>query len=671
MKYALVLIALLFAGCSKDSLKNTITAKLNVDGMRSFAGSGTVYYVDSTGSDSNDGLSTTTPWKTLTKVNSITFNPGDEILFKAGDSWSGRLQPLGSGTSGVPIVIDMYGTGNKPVIHGAGTNGSSGLLLTNVSYWEVNDLEITNTQNTGGTNEMRGIMVSNTGTAAVNHVYIQNCYVHDVNSVAVGGTNYTKGSGGIIYSGYFNDVLVKNCHINNCATEGIRNTASTTLSTNILFEYNLVENVYGDGIVMSNVASGCVMSYNTVHNTCTSSAANFAGIWTYNSTGTVVSHNEVYGLTGGDIDGEAFDADLTTNGDIFEYNYSHDNSRGFMLFMPSATNIVVRENVSVNDCTGGAKLFNYTSTNTTNKIYNNTFYLGANITEIFEGGYNSLFNNNIMYATGTVSKFGAVAISSSSVFKNNCFYPSTVTSTNGPAGTVANNISADPSFVSAGSHGTGLTSATTYELNSGSPCYNAGIYINYDGGVDYNHNLMPTSNPDLGAFQHMLATTKLISSADTYVRDGTYASTNYGTETSLTIKSDATSYNRKGYTKFDFSSIGTNVVQSASLSIDVSYVDTDPSRTISVYTTATEGWSETALTWNTAPMDTTYVGQMVVTGAGTYTLDVSSAINSQLAKPDHIVSFLFLNKGTASSKSDMMFNSHRASTGQPQLTILN
>ncbi len=76
------------------------------------------------GNDSNNGTSTSTPWQTLTKVNATTFAPGDSILFKAGASWTGSLNPKGSGNSGNPIVINSYGAGAKPVIDGNGVNGT-------------------------------------------------------------------------------------------------------------------------------------------------------------------------------------------------------------------------------------------------------------------------------------------------------------------------------------------------------------------------------------------------------------------------------------------------------------------------------------------------------------------------------------------------------------------
>ena len=49
---------------------------------------GRTYYVDATGgSDNNDG--TGAPWQTVAKVNATTFQPGDSILFKRGETWTG------------------------------------------------------------------------------------------------------------------------------------------------------------------------------------------------------------------------------------------------------------------------------------------------------------------------------------------------------------------------------------------------------------------------------------------------------------------------------------------------------------------------------------------------------------------------------------------------------
>ncbi|MFC5467324.1 carbohydrate-binding protein [Cohnella suwonensis] len=81
----------------------------------------TTYYVDSVaGDDSNDGTSTSTPWKTLSKVNATAFGPGDNILFKYNSTWTGQLKVTSSGASGNPIVIGSYGgTSSKPIIAGS------------------------------------------------------------------------------------------------------------------------------------------------------------------------------------------------------------------------------------------------------------------------------------------------------------------------------------------------------------------------------------------------------------------------------------------------------------------------------------------------------------------------------------------------------------------------
>src|SRR5450759_1199949 len=65
-----------------------------------------VYYVDSgSGNDINNGLTPGNAFQSLDKVNSITFRPGDSILFKANCSWTGKLEPKGSGDASRQIVI--------------------------------------------------------------------------------------------------------------------------------------------------------------------------------------------------------------------------------------------------------------------------------------------------------------------------------------------------------------------------------------------------------------------------------------------------------------------------------------------------------------------------------------------------------------------------------------
>ncbi len=80
------------------------------------------YYVDRVGgNDGNSGTSPAEAWQSLGPVNSTIFSPGDHIYFKAGTKYIGRLKPQGLGVDGSPIVIDMYGDGNKPCIDANGS----------------------------------------------------------------------------------------------------------------------------------------------------------------------------------------------------------------------------------------------------------------------------------------------------------------------------------------------------------------------------------------------------------------------------------------------------------------------------------------------------------------------------------------------------------------------
>lgn len=81
----------------------------------SHSAAATVYYIDATsGSDSNDGLTTGTAWKTLGKVHDTSvspgFSPGDQILLKRGETWVEELELHSSGTSSAQILLSDYGT---------------------------------------------------------------------------------------------------------------------------------------------------------------------------------------------------------------------------------------------------------------------------------------------------------------------------------------------------------------------------------------------------------------------------------------------------------------------------------------------------------------------------------------------------------------------------------
>ena len=73
------------------------------------------YFVDAkNGDDDNSGKQLDSPWKTVEKINSIILEPGDNVYFKRGTSYSHGLQINGDGTKDNPITVSAYGEGDAP-----------------------------------------------------------------------------------------------------------------------------------------------------------------------------------------------------------------------------------------------------------------------------------------------------------------------------------------------------------------------------------------------------------------------------------------------------------------------------------------------------------------------------------------------------------------------------
>ncbi len=77
------------------------------------------YFIANDGDDRAEGNTAATAWKSLSKVNSQTFAPGDSILFKAGHSWRGELSISKSGTVEKWIYYGRYGEGRNPQFLGS------------------------------------------------------------------------------------------------------------------------------------------------------------------------------------------------------------------------------------------------------------------------------------------------------------------------------------------------------------------------------------------------------------------------------------------------------------------------------------------------------------------------------------------------------------------------
>lgn len=223
---------------------------------------GTAYYVDSIhGNDTNDGKSPARPWKTLSKPNQITFHPGDEILLRAGSTWSAHgsstakeaysftawngnrptdthgeagampsalLAPKGSGSSDRPIILSSYGEGVAPKLLGMGVVNDT-IQLTDQQYWEISNLDISNqkdgfdsmhfsAQSGSGqvpgtenpdTGDLRALHIQAASTGVQSGYLIHDLFIHDVAgvtwSVSKAGVDRSKRTGGIVFEGLKGD----------------------------------------------------------------------------------------------------------------------------------------------------------------------------------------------------------------------------------------------------------------------------------------------------------------------------------------------------------------------------------------------------------------------------------------------------------------------------------
>jgi hypothetical protein len=451
------------------------------------------YYVDSaTGLDVNNGTAPQRPWKSLDRVNEHIFKPGDRLLFKAGSRYIGQLKPQGSGTftngTATPIRIGRFGDGPHPRIDAEGQFLDT-LLLRNVEFWEVQDLELTNL----GTNRQpwqTGVRVVTDGFGTMRHIHLRNLFVHDVN----GDLNKNREGCGIFFesrganASHFDDLLIENCHVVRTDRNGIcQRSSSRARSLNVVIRSNLLEDIGGDGIKVWG-SNGALIERNVVRGgrmRCQDAAA---GIWPWDSDDTLIQFNEVSGMKGIN-DGQGFDSDYRCRRSIFQYNYSHDNDGGFFLICTPGNSYcddtIIRYNISQNDGINSARVFQFGGGAKNTLIYNNTIYIGSKqnlplvkCTE-WSGGnaQGTRFYNNIFYVDGRVTyDWGK---SRDTVFENNVFYGAHIDPPSDPRA-----MTNRPPLRRPGGAADGFASLVAYRMGTESSAF-VGRIISENGGRDF------------------------------------------------------------------------------------------------------------------------------------------------------------------------------------------
>jgi hypothetical protein len=522
-----------------------------------FAADPVTYYVSSDGDDGASGTSPDAAWRTLQKVGATTFAPGDRILLRAGDTWTGQLWPKGSGVPGHPITVDAYGEGPKPHVAGAGTVAEA-VRLFNQEHWVVRGLDVSNAAPSTGTpgenlKDLRGIGVHGDSGAILDDVVIDAVDVHDVTGEInwIGGNNNdtpgvhwgtgwdrSKNTGGIVFrttaadptapgrATILTDITVQDSTVKNTSFAGItvkqwtgndpdhvttgwgtRRTADDERfapHTDITIRGNYLtqaDTEYGANGVYLTDARDALVEGNLVDR------VGVSGIETYAADRVTVQHNEITGTkwAQGSADANGMDPDIATTNQLFQYNYLHGNGDGILLCACNGNHpfgsAVVRYNVVT-----GSERWNLHMSQTSGSVahvYNNTFVSSAapNMVSGSLGGTATLTNN--VFASGRSASFME---NSRLTYRNNAYSTELTAPASDPSAVVGAPHFVDPDFEGPfgdESSGPRLEGAGAFALAAESPFIDMGTSVTDNGGRDFAGTSVPVgAAPEVGAFEY-------------------------------------------------------------------------------------------------------------------------------------------------------------------------
>ena len=199
---------------------------------------GKTYFVSDEGNDSASGLSIKEAWRSVDKVNSVVFQPGDKVLFEGGKTFHGQIKLQGSGEDGRPCVISGYGDG-RPVINFGKAEGA-GILLENVSHWEVMGMEVVSYEPPLVGCGRQGIVVRISQPGVFDHLVTKDNYIHDV---------WGQLGGHGMYSGYNSSAILVHTHRMNYSPVASAAPVAPMVLNDILIQDNKIERVDKCGIV--------------------------------------------------------------------------------------------------------------------------------------------------------------------------------------------------------------------------------------------------------------------------------------------------------------------------------------------------------------------------------------------------------------------------------------
>jgi N-acetylneuraminic acid mutarotase len=162
--------------------------------------------------------------------------------------------------------------------------------------------------------------------------------------------------------------------------------------------------------------------------------------------------------------------------------------------------------------------------------------------------------------------------------------------------------------------------------------------------------------------------TEIMPTADAFVRSGTFATTNFGADTNLTVKATTNaSFNRKAYLKFSLAGIGN--FASAKLRLYGYNADNTTPIMLYGYGVADDSWTEGTINFNNAPASMApALGSVLVNNTPAYIeMDVTDYVRSQ-SSGDTTTSFVI--KDANNKNTTLQFNSKEGRQNKPALVFL-
>ncbi len=469
------------------------------------------YYISNTGDDiNNDGKSESKPWRTISKVNGYTgFKPGDNILFKKGDTWYEQLIIPASGTSGNPIKLGAYGSGANPVIDGQGIRnyaiqiqGKSYVIIDgintinaadrNIDMWNVNNLIIRNLNVSNdiviSPNNRGGIWLG--GNTASNNL-IENVKTYSNGHPKSGATGGTAAGNGIMLYNNAHDNIIQNCISYDNAEDGIQIGDSGTTATNNIVQDCETYNNHESGIDIKNGPQ--VLRRNKIHNNDGANGEGTGIVVSQETNALTITENEIYSNANHGIQ----ILDTTGSNQIVSYNKIHDNGNingGYGV--SSYETVSINYNSIYDNYWGGIRLSN---TAVNSKVYNNLMWGNNVYYKLYVDAPGTTIKNNILDNQPDTLRITVNAqtglTSNNNLFDtgSNLIWGSTYYSLSNwktATGQDANSIEAIPLFMN--------EAGKNFHLQSSSPAINKGVDVGLTRDIENN----PIQGlPDIGAYE--------------------------------------------------------------------------------------------------------------------------------------------------------------------------